>query len=1183
MQFPIVREFKTDIAGDNPENEIIDEPRSVQAGIWSRIIVPKKAPFFVKDLVVKSINGKELTPEVDYRVYRLMSRLTALTGEDVAATIELIKPDITDVLISYKVVGEFTLIDNGFLQLVEAAMHDNRPIWWDNLHNKPVVYTPKLHPHSVLYDIVAWQDFVDFLGDIMRYMTEDQKNLIEIRLEHFLKLIQHYIALYRDTLGTFLKRHTETYNSHGLLAEDVQLEKVDNFATARGNSVLQGRDDMHVLVSGLRSIIENYGFNGDEFLAADTLPISRFGNTNFIPPAIDGSFEGLGGQEESAGISMEPDGSVVFLENRFDGRVEGLYYSVVPSLEVPYAEKVRQYTAYPYIHQRLEADNIQMNRIAGGSGDEVILMADTRTETFYVGLTYGSLNPANHVLSRLDVSAIKSQIPNNLPVSDFISAASVVLMKDWIYIIMSHRFVNKVSGDGGVAQDSRFKHFYRVPRASVAAQLPVTAAQVNLTYRDSDGVQWNNTPYWRWCTPVGSYPFYTKYYFPFKQQSNIQSVGAYRSQPIMSCEVPSKPGNYVLKFLSSFWGSYVSGTQTSAWECMLEITYEMNPDTNVMTLLHQTPKFTLDWLNPPPIDGNLRYLTTGYDKQSAMVLPNGTLVATHSAYQGFPRFFISLSHRDLKTKYDMITRQFNSQLGPTSGVEWVGRAEPVLSPIASGVRTRAFMLGNGGDFYCAAFGDEESGNKLFYRQAPGKLAQRAEVTNKYWTNIRVRPLSNKVWEVRSDPRVGGATVTCPAAQLDSFSTDLGLTTFCMGTQKKYAGLTAATQSPGWPIPTQDDAVVLISGHTTSIAADGKMDVTATGTITYPAAIVDLLKREVESVSGMQGSPKVIVNICDPTGDLTARFGWLPVLVGVTYVQPGTRTRRMTFMSITPTYSGGVNKTVTGFTVLDKLHMSWPTYAAGYDDVTWDATIAGGYNGNSHGPMRCGYHVNGARVEGFFDSGITAQGPGDSMQAFAEFVYPNKATRRWSQTATDTFLTITGNTGSGNHRAVVPDQGVVVAIPHVDAAGGAATIFNGSSYRAMLGHVYPEVGWILFFKLPMVAVFNGKKYTIPAGNIDLRDVVTDATNKTFYIYAVLRDGVAFYEVALDKRLESPFQVWVGTARTNLRQIETVDRFNVFTVSGHRVSDIKRGNSIPASTGLVDSEGQFPWLRSDELLP
>jgi hypothetical protein len=107
--------------------------------------------------------------------------------------------------------------------------------------------------------------------------------------------------------------------------------------------------------------------------------------------------------------------------------------------------------------------------------------------------------------------------------------------------------------------------------------------------------------------------------------------------------------------------------------------------------------------------------------------------------------------------------------------------------------------------------------------------------------------------------------------------------------------------------------------------------------------------------------------------------------------------------------------------------------------------------------------------------------------------------------------------------------------------------------------------------------------LPAGTVDLRDIDPAPANKTFYIYALLKDGIPTYEIAQEKRLETSFQAWVGTVVTNNLQILTIERFNVSILNGNRISELKRGNAIPAASGLANSEGQLPWLTNAELLP
>jgi len=1179
MNFPIVKEYRDDIRNVLIENEVKKEPFAVEAGKWTRIIVPVHAPFFVKSLEMFNGNMEPLVPGEDYQIYRLMSGLTELTAKPVACFIELLKEDITEGFLSYDVVGEFSLFDSAFLQLVLNAVNDDRPAWWDNLTNKPVVFRPKLHGHSLLYEVVAFTDTVKLVDGILGLLKANARSAIEVKFDHFLNLLNHYIGVYKTELINYLTRHMNAYDGHGLTKTQINLPLVDNFATARGDKILQPRRDLHLTPGGLRTILDAYGFNSEELMPVNQLPIAQFGNSNFIPPSIDGSFEGLGGMSESAGICMESDGSLVFLENRFDGRVQGLYYSVV---DTPYDNPKRVYTGYRYTHQIFEADNTKPNLIAQGSGNEVILVCDSTKEKFYLGLTNGSLDSAKHVYSRLDVSNILAIMPEGYTrISSWMYNMNVVLMGDWIYVILAAHFgANKLVEYG---TGMNFRYLFRVPKATVAAQNPATAVQVNVSFRDGEGMQWMNSPNWRWGTPIvhpnGAVNQYLKWYFPFVQTENLACTGVYRSQLTFATPIPTKPGKFLLRFCGAFWSRYTIPGKTTGYEIMLEMLYEFDPVTGVMTLVSQTPRHTLDFDNLPSIGPiNLNALVFMDREQGAAVLPDGTIVASYGAYQSFPRGFCVWRPRDYKTQFDTMNRQWNTQLGVMDQIS--GPQEIIVSPLKSTVKPRSFLLGNGGDMYCAPDPDTLAYNRVYYRVGNGKLAQRSDVTNLLYPTVLSRPLSNDVREVNAPPHVGGATVTVPAAQLDAFGTDLGEFTFCVGVQKKYLDLTAARGE--FFGGTNPDDVPLTTSHTRRIEADGTITMVPTTTILYPQAIVNQLKLEVEDVGKMQVCPKVFVSIVDPTGGALAnKFGWLPVLVCINWAEVGTTNRRATLLSIAPTYSGTTNRVVTGFTVLDKKHVTYIGTATALTPTTWDATPNGNSPNGTHGAMRAGYHVNGNQIIGFFAPSIVAAGPGDSLDIYVLFRYDDKTTRRWRDDSTQ--LGLTGQSGGGGHRCIIPDDAVVIALPHASSTGGAGTMFQGATKTVLLGSVYPEVGWTIFFKSEIKAAFNGQPYTLPPGAIDLRDIDPSPANKTFYIYAVLVNGVPTYQISQDKRLESPFQLWVGKVITNNLQILTIERFNVFTVNGNRVSEIKRGNAIPASSGLANTEGQFPWLRSDELLP
>lgn len=1181
MQFPIVREYQEDLEGLNPENKILDEPKSTPAGIWSRIIVPDHAPFFVDSLAVKAPNGQPLDMGVHYQIFSIMPRLTDLAGQSVACFIELLDPDLTDVLLDYHVVGEYSLIDNRLLQMIFSAVNDDRPVFWENLKNKPVVFPPHLHSHSLIRTVVCWQDTLEVMDLYLAMKAANGREPTQIRIDHFYDLLTHYITVYSDMLTEFLTRHMRTNNEHGLTALQVNLEKVDNYETATSGNVLQARSDMHLTPQGLETIIETFGFDSSQYLKTGLLPISRFGNTNFIPANIDGSFEGFGGFSETAGITLESDGSMAFLWNRFDGRTTGLYYSVLTDSDGPNGQLL--YTGYKYNHARINIDGASVNLIAQGSGEDVILVGDNVKELYYIGVTNGSLDPAKHVYAPIDlrplVNAISSN-PGSLKVSQLFPFISIALIGQWIYIFHSAATGTPVASPN-LTFDMRFKFFYRVPLASVKAQIAVTATRQNVTFQDAEGVQWNNSPYFRWCDKIlDGNGNVAKCLFPFVQGSNGM-VGFYRSAIILVAENPSVPGQFAMKFVSAFYAALTGATLNTQFSYVPELNYNFDPNTGVMSLTSKTTIFPVDFSKPSPAVGyeqnqfmyNSVFLYAG---QGGNVLADGRYAASGSpGYAGFPRLGLVGVPPGSHNRHTTISRLW----GVAKDFTQKSWNEVLTSPLASSTNPRAQAYVPTGEFYVAGGRNQQIYSKLFFKTIAGRFAVRPEVTNLIVGQVVSRPLTGDIRPVNALPGMGMATVVFATPYLTQYGVDVGDGAFCMNSQTKHLDRTRV--GTAWPANTANpNDVLLVANHNNRIEADGTVTIVPTLEILYPENIVNALLAQIQ-FTGMATRFKFI-SICDPTySPMSARAGWLPVCVSVQYAPTGgadINTLYSTFMTIQPTYAAVNGRwQVTGFTVLDIVHGIGPGQAVYDGQRIYGSTYDYETASSMHCPMRCRYYLNGNALQVYMGSGIMSFTAGDQFVLDWIFTYNDRNTRRWSSNTRQETSTSTPSV------CITPDNGISRSFGWAESTGGAALIQAGPVNNAVVGSVYPQTGWIIFFKTAINVIFNGRPFVIPAGSIDLRDIDSAPQNKTFYIYAFLRDGVAQYEVTTLKRLESQYQLWVGKVTTNASQILTIDRYNVIAMNGHRISELKRGNSIPASSGLVVEEGQIPWFYQSEILP
>lgn len=1188
MQFPIVQEYVTDIKGDKTDNFIRNEPIKLKAGIFNRVFVPRHAPFFAKSLRLTTLKGEPLFLGVDYEIFAIMPRLTEFAAEPIACLVTMKNEQITDALATYQVLGESSLLDSSLLSLIVSAINDDRPVWWEYLEGKPSVFPPKLHGHSLLYDIICFQDTIDFLNDLITMITNDV-DPIQMRIDQYMRLVDHYITLYGGMLNDYLQRHKEAYNAHGFTALQAQLEKVDNFPTAQFSNVMQARNDMHLRPTELKTIVDSYGFNSNEFLAAKQLPIAQFGNTNFIPPNVDGSFEGFGGVTETGAMCLENDGSITYLWNRMDGRTAGLYYSVMTNTE-DYAKTALTYTGYKYEHPRFNVDGASVDRIAQGSGDEVILVGDSRKNIYYLGVTNGSLDPTKHVYSKVDLTPIVAAIFSIDVTPNFLFPfLSIALMGEWIYLIQSSAAGTPVVA--GIGYPMNHKHFFRVRLADVQATINVTPVKQNVSFINADGQQFTNSPFYRWYELIFDQASgqVTKCLFTFNRPTN-GVIGNYRTTPFWVAEDPSRPGIFAMKFLSAFYAAYAQNGINQSFNAVPEINYDFDPNTGVMTLKSKTviPPM-INWGQPnyfdPAYVQNLAPfygLVFAYAGQGSNVLADGRIVASGAqGFSGFPRLGMQLQVVNSKTKYNTTSKFFGR--GYDELTNYGSFEEAITSPLESSINVRAMQYRPGGEFYIAAGKSSLGALGLYWKDLVGKFALRSEVTNLFVSNVVSRPLTQAIRRVDCLPGIGGVTVGVPSNQLDTYGIDVAESMFCMSAQKRYYNYNA--MGTGWTSPVVgDNDILLISDFNRRVEQDGRITIVPTKEIVYPAAIVELLKNEVQYPAIKNQARDCIVTVSDPTFSSLARFGWLPVTVVVTYVNAeGTPDRNdmySTCFTIAPTYVDNADgrKQVTGFTVLDKYH-----HVAIGGGIAQIRIFNGQYTSpeapqSTLGPMRTYYYIAGdGSLTVHVNSGVMGNTVGDAYTTNHNLVYANRSTQRW------TSATHQDNSSAGGGVFITPDNGIATMYDWANTTGGAATIVNGFVNKPLVGSVYPETGWVVFFKTDINVVFNGEPFVLPLGTIDLRDIVPDPSNKTFYIYALLDNRVARYEISQDKRLESNYQLWVGKVTTNDRQILTIERFNVTAIDGHRVSEPKRGNSIPAASGLVNAEGQLPWLRTREILP
>lgn len=156
--------FAYDPTGVNPDNSIQGEIHNLTSHAV-RAVAPTYGPFFTASLQVYD-NGTDqiLTKGTDYEVVEMLEDITLRLGKEVCNLILILNQSVSSaVRINYQVVGG--LYQNSAAALInmyETVLQDSRPVAWENVLGKPLLFPPTTHLHN-LEDVYGFEPIVGAL------------------------------------------------------------------------------------------------------------------------------------------------------------------------------------------------------------------------------------------------------------------------------------------------------------------------------------------------------------------------------------------------------------------------------------------------------------------------------------------------------------------------------------------------------------------------------------------------------------------------------------------------------------------------------------------------------------------------------------------------------------------------------------------------------------------------------------------------------------------------------------------------------------------------------------------------------------------------------------------------------------------------------------------------------------
>lgn len=218
-----------------------------------RIFVPDGGPFFSQSLIIKDSNGRDLKPQLDYKLLYLNEGATLEAGRDIVSVIWVLKETISSVLLDYRVVGgDYGNTVNAIMQEITKAGPIQKNVDWNvNVYGKPHQFPPAPHFHTP-DTFTGWQMVYEQLEGIRKAIITGDDVSWEA---HY-----NYINRLMNGLETNLNSKLSGYATHSQVSDALSSVEVDadlsNYYTkAQADSAIKVATDE---VSNISETLVNY-------------------------------------------------------------------------------------------------------------------------------------------------------------------------------------------------------------------------------------------------------------------------------------------------------------------------------------------------------------------------------------------------------------------------------------------------------------------------------------------------------------------------------------------------------------------------------------------------------------------------------------------------------------------------------------------------------------------------------------------------------------------------------------------------------------------------------------------------------------------------------------------------------------------------------------------------------------
>lgn len=1160
-------DLEFDPHGNNPYNDIVDEVQPLTDKTCP-IIIPNGAPFKAGSVSIKTPDGQPLTTGWK-EVFKPMP-LIEITGLDIYTFIEIdatVLANNDSLTISYHSVGTSFIPRNSLEEALEAIEHGKLPIPWSKVIQIPDQLPSSYHWHSI-NELLDWTDLVlytRYISTLWEQHQNKQQKITDV-FSNVREVMDNLIARY-NLVNNQLITHTQNYsNPHGTDAFDLFMGNVDNFYTATIDEDKAGeRSDLFSTAYGAIEAVKLGSPDMSKIMKNGTLPISLMGSTDYLPPVIDGSFEGIGTDSNITAACLENSGRLMVIKRHFDGRVRGLYFSYFENYKQ--ANLTAYFTGFKYENAALKQAGYSLDTVLRGSGDTVLMVGDSTAGKWWVSLTNGTLNPTTHSFTEVNMSGV--------PRIDFDQRATPLTIgatKNYLIIVSPTR-------DGNNSANNM--SFWVIPVTSLNKGTVVTPTRLAINYTNFDGTTFSNaTVFQPAAIQKDGNNNLAHYFVTFNPPAPIAVTPNY-GDPVWLVE----ESDNVILMRCGIRPYLFNGNVSPVWQAYFNINYSCRIDisTGNITLLDRTPDYTIDTTD---YDQVIQYYSgfinnsTGIDFACAPnLLSDGNYVTftNRNSTTTLPFTYNALIMNQ-KSRLDTIKILLTDDTMPEYNGLRIQKSLNLTSPLKEGPNAGHPVWDEDGEFI-PSYGQSDDSLVTTYRKVTGQYQNRPGVTNLKLSNLLSRPLVNTVYGSNLGFNYPMVLLTGTAAELAADKGGNGV----------EMGRCSMSQ---FQVIYYDNSFKPLLPVSTGIPQ------TVGDLFVVPRTISKTFNEDTLSMNvspntyyGITPSTlRAIANLF-PTDANQSQYFSMRIVVPYQAAIEGSLAQGLPCFACIYWYSESNKKQVGGsFLALNLSYKERPDLTPPTTELVNPVLVATGatamgdnlqwslrqmylptQGASAHWP----FYKNGTQFTVKAHTGIMITSPGGAVSPRFDFTF-NTATNQFS----DTNVLPSYQYGREGTPAVIPRYGY--GTPYTrEYTGGACFIANVNGNDFLLASLYPDTGWVIFFKAGTKLVIFGTQYDAPEGTVDLRDIDPSPANKTFYVYATCYGDEAFFIVSGEKIRHNLSIIPVAKVNTNDTQILTIERLNTFMIGDAFVSSTREAGTIPLSTGLPMDEGKFVYVYKSDL--